>query len=337
MSVAPGRGSARRGGRRAPTAFATTVDYADHAQFESRATRITGPGYGSGGLLPQLRALVAIVAAALSEPALLLDSSAGSLHPDVLACALIGLLPRSRRARVVLMGCMWERSAGWRGRVERLVVRVADHGIDRYALQTTDELRTFPATWGIAPGKLRFCPYFATMEAEALDGALDGGHVFAGGNSHRDYGPLVEAARRFPDTPFILATHLLEDRDLPRNVVASPVPEERFADLMRTARIVVVPMRAGLVRGTGQQTYLNAMAMGKAVVVTDVAGVRGYLDDGATGVVVDGSADGYAGALERLLSSPAVREEMGARARAAARERYTYRAHVDRLLEILDD
>ena len=96
-------------------------------------------------------------------------------------------------------------------------------------------------------------------------------------------------------------------------------------------------MRAGLVRGTGQQTYLNAMAMGKPVVVSDVAGARGYVENGRTGLIVDGSAEGYVRALRRLLSSEAESSDMGARARTAVREHYTYRVHVDRLLEILDE
>ncbi len=328
-----------RTGQAMAASFATTVDYADHAEFERRARRITDPSYGDGGVLIQLRALKDILGAATRHRLLLLDSSAGSLHPDVAAAALLGLLPARYRPRIVLMGCMWSRSRGIRGSVEALLVRLADRSIVRYALQTDDEMISFPATWGLDPAKMRFCPYFATMDATSLDHAVAGTHVFAGGNSHRDYRPLIDAARHFPDTHFVLATDRLADVRLPHNVEAGLVTHARFVEMMRSAHIVVVALRPGLVRGAGQQTYLNAMAMGKAVVVADAAGVRGYIDDGRTGVICDGSRDGYVAALTGLLGPDGAPRAaaLGAAAREAVRTRFTYHAHVDRLLAILDD
>jgi glycosyltransferase involved in cell wall biosynthesis len=319
--------------------FGTTMDYGDHAVFERRARLVTDRRYDSGGVVAQARALWDILAVAAHGATLLLDSSAGSLHPDLLAAALLGFVPPLWRPPVVLMGCMWERRPGVRGLAQRLAIRLADRGISRYAVQTRDELCTFPEIWGVDPVKLRFVPYFWTMDEADLDGATIGDHVFAGGNSHRDYEPLLAAAESFPDTRFVLATNRLESAVLPANVEAGPVPHARFVELMQTARLVVVPLRPGLARGAGQQTYLNAMAMGKAVVVPDVAGVRNYVTAGVTGLVCEPSPTGYSEALAVLLG-PGGRDltmKMGDAARAASRPSYTYQAHVDRLLEVLED
>jgi hypothetical protein len=319
--------------------FGTTMDYGDHAAFERRARLVTDRSYDSGGLVPQARALWDIMAVAAHGVTLLLDSSAGSLHPDLLAAALLGFFPPRWRPSVVLMGCMWERRAGARGLAQRVAIRLADRGISRYAVQTQDELRTFPEIWGIDPHKLRFVPYFWTMDDADLDGATMGDHVFAGGNSHRDYKPLLAAAEGFPNTRFVLATNRLGNAVLPANVEAGPVPHARFVELMRSARLVVVPLRPGLTRGAGQQTYLNAMAMGKAVVVPDVAGVRNYVAPGVTGLVCEPTSAGYKDALAALLgvNGRELTIDIGDAARAAVRTSYTYHSHVDRLLEVLED
>jgi glycosyltransferase involved in cell wall biosynthesis len=61
------------------------------------------------------------------------------------------------------------------------------------------------------------------------------------------------------------------------------------------------------------------MAMARPVVATRVPGTREVVRDGDTGFLVDpADAEGFAGALERLLLDPALREAMGARGREVA-------------------
>ena len=79
---------------------------------------------------------------------------------------------------------------------------------------------------------------------------------------------------------------LIKGLDLPRNVeVVSPSPEG-FRQLMAQAKMVVIPMEEGLLQSAGQQTYLNAMMLKKPVIVSDIAGVRDYLEDKITGIIV---------------------------------------------------
>jgi len=109
---------------------------------------------------------------------------------------------------------------------------------------------------------------------------------------------------------------------------------------MRQATVVVVPIQGGLERSAGQQTYLNAMALGKPVVVTDTPGATDYVEDGITGLIVPpGDAEALRGALEWVLDE-ANREAvqtMAARAKDAARGRFTPTLYANRLLEIVKD
>jgi hypothetical protein len=76
-------------------------------------------------------------------------------------------------------------------------------------------------------------------------------HIFAGGNSRRNYLHYLDAIDSLRDFEFVIATNLLDDKTLPPNVRAGPVPQNEFARLMRTSRAVVVPMRRNLIRAVG--------------------------------------------------------------------------------------
>ena len=154
------------------------------------------------------------------------------------------------------------------------------------------------------------------------------GGVFAGGDSHRDYGPLIEAAREI-DSDFTLATGRLSGdqlASLPPNVSAGRLPHDDFMRRLRSAAVVVVALQGRSDRSAGEQTYLNAMVLGKPVIVVDTMGVREYVEDGKTGLVVPPAADPAAlTAALRWVLDPANEQEVAAmteRARAIALNRY---------------
>ncbi|RME99647.1 MAG: hypothetical protein D6768_14615, partial [Chloroflexi bacterium] len=189
----------------APVDFCTTMNYTDVPQFAARA-RLT-PRPPTGKLSDALKIAGRVLRLAWQEDTLLLASSWGRIHPDVLACAIIGFWPRRRRPVIVLSGCMWEPNRGLRGLLEKIVIKMADRAIHRYAVQSTEELTVFPQVWGVDPAKLRLCPFCVTLSHQELAAAnaplpasvqAHGDYIFAGGNSHRDYEPLLAAARQLP-------------------------------------------------------------------------------------------------------------------------------------------
>ena len=152
----------------------------------------------------------------------------------------------------------------------------------------------------------------------------------------RDYAPLFAAAAQIPAT-FTLAVQQQPLIPLPSNVHAGAVPRDEFLAAMRRSRVVVVPMRAGLARSAGQQTYLNAMAIGKLVVVTDTPGVRDYVEHGVTGLIVPpGDPAALTDALQWALATAnesAVRQ-IAAEGRRVARTRFSPMRHVEALLAV---
>jgi glycosyltransferase involved in cell wall biosynthesis len=81
--------------------------------------------------------------------------------------------------------------------------------------------------------------------------------------------------------------------------------------------------------------YLEAMSTGKPIVASTDSGIADIAQDGVHGLLVPPKdVDATARALDRLLGSPAERLEMGKNAEALVRDRLTWRANTDRLLQI---
>lgn len=318
--------------------FVTTVNYKDYPDYANRSIVLSKP---DTSLLGEIKFIPQLIKAIGQAKLFLLDSTSGKIHPDVLATILIQFLPWSRRPVIVFMGAMWQKDDGLKGAFQKLLLQLADKAIACYAVQSTDEIPLFSSTWRISESKLRFVPYFYTFTKNDLasPAPASGDFVFAGGNSHRDYLPYLEAIDALREYKFVIAAHLLGSRTLPPNVQAGPVSRDEFIRLMRASKAVVVPMKMGLIRAVGQQTYLNAMMLGKPTIVTQALGVRDHIKDGETAFVVDGTPGSYVRAIRRVFD-PANKAEIDRicqHSREVVLEQYNFEKHAARLLEILDE
>jgi glycosyltransferase involved in cell wall biosynthesis len=89
--------------------------------------------------------------------------------------------------------------------------------------------------------------------------------------------------------------------------------------LLSQSHIVCLPSyREGL-----PKALMEACAVGRAIVTTDVPGCRDVVENGVTGVLVpDRQVAPLAEALEKLISDPALRQRMGLAARARAEREF---------------
>lgn len=108
--------------------------------------------------------------------------------------------------------------------------------------------------------------------------------------------------------------------------------ETRHFNLFAAADIVALP-------STGYEDFPNvtieAMGLGKAVVATDVGGVKEQFENGTSGLLVPpGDAAALAAALGAACRDAALRERLGRAAAARFLERFTARASVERYLTL---
>jgi hypothetical protein len=251
------------------------------------------------------------------------------------------LAHRRRGPAIVITDATWSRGGSLADRALcRIGLRAVEGPRTVYCVLSSEETRTFPRTWGVDPRRVAFTPFYFTMSDEHLAAPTSrDGYVFAGGDSLRDYGPLLAAAPAL-GAPVTIASYGLAGRaGLPENVRAGPVPHAEFMELMRRASAVAVPLAPTRDRSAGQQTFLNAMALGKLVVVPDVIGVRDYVRHRRTGILVPpGDARALADALRWALdaANAAEVEEIGARAREDAFARFTPEHYVEHVMDVVE-
>ena len=117
-----------------------------------------------------------------------------------------------------------------------------------------------------------------------------------------------------------------ETRRLERELVGrpwarylGPVPHSAMPSLLATADIV---LNCSLSEGGMANAVLEAFALGRAVLASDIPGNRSLVEDGVTGLLFGSEAELGSG-VERLAADPALRRRLGDAGRRLVESRYT--------------
>jgi glycosyltransferase involved in cell wall biosynthesis len=112
------------------------------------------------------------------------------------------------------------------------------------------------------------------------------------------------------------------------------VPHDELLRQYERAAVVACPSRR---EGYGV-VCAEAMAHGRAVVVTPVGGMRDLVEHDVNGIVIPvGDIPALRGALERLLGDAELRARLGAAARETARERLSWETWTSAMLTVYKD
>ncbi len=217
-------------------------------------------------------------------------------------------------------------------------------GMSRILLHSKHQLYGIQQTLGIPAEKLALVPYFADGafwrprrgSAEKL--------VVSAGREQRDYETLVQACTH-PEIPLYIAdgsvhsphaNHRQPSR-WPANVQAGFADYVQLRDLYARAAVVAIPLLENDFQA-GVTTILEAMAMGKPIVVSATSGqgdVQGdVIEDGVTGMTVPpGDPSRLREAIRFLMDNPSERRRLGRNAREAFESRFTLDRYAAALLE----
>jgi glycosyltransferase involved in cell wall biosynthesis len=210
--------------------------------------------------------------------------------------------------------------------------------IDRILVHSPNQLDLLHDQLGLADDQIKVVPYGVDTEFWDDPGAReDGDLVASAGREHRDYRLLVEAVggrcRLFMADASAHNAHAQRSlpEQLPHGAQRRGLGLLELRQLYGRASIVVVPLLATSYP-FGITTLLEAMSMGKAVVVSDTEGLRGVIDNGRTGLVVPpGDGTALRDAVLGLLDDPRARARLGAAARKEAVLRFGLNQFVDAL------
>ena len=312
--------------------FATTLDFPEREEWVSRGMCLTTDGPGPVVLFAR------IVRAARSGMLLVLN---GFSVVDRLASAV--LARRRGGPTIILTDCNWKRgvnpldrlwtAAGIRSLRGRNVV---------FCVDSTETVDIFARIWSVDPSRIRVLHWYHGLTEEQLaQKPTHDGPIFSGGRSLRDYRALLSCAPSLSKGVLIAASRsaLPADVPIPPNVRVVTLPHDGFISAMRDASVVVVPLVGAADRSAGETTYLDAMAMGKLTVVTDSVGVRDYVEDGRTVLLVPpGDPAALRSAIEWALdpANAMAVNKIRLNAQQRARSDFGQVSHVCQILEIID-
>lgn len=213
---------------------------------------------------------------------------------------------------------------------------------------------------GLRPDQIMLMPYHVDTGFWRPDTGRALTHIASAGREFRDYATLIEAVRGMAVRVEIAAGSLWSTRRmdvgsdaLPTNVGVARRSYAELRDVYASAHFVVVPLhevdfQAGII------TILEAMAMGKAVIVSRTSGQTGavsgrllaggrFVEIGEhasrdeTGIyVTPGDPAALRAAIEHLVARPDEARRMGEAGRAIAESAFSLERFVERLAGVID-
>src|SRR5919198_2018345 len=109
-----------------------------------------------------------------------------------------------------------------------------------------------------------------------------------------------------------------------------PVPHAEMGALLALGDVV---LNCSISEGGMANSVLEALALGRAVLASDIEGNRSLIEDGVTGFLF-GDADEFEHRAELLASDPALRARLGAAGRAMVERRYPAAREIDGYLDV---
>jgi glycosyltransferase involved in cell wall biosynthesis len=168
--------------------------------------------------------------------------------------------------------------------------------------------------------------------------ALDTPYVSAIGGNARDYQTLLEASRLLPDVPmvWVVRPENVSKLDLPPHVhILTNVPYPKAMNVLKHSGLTVVPLRDSQVP-CGHITFVSAMLLEKAIVVTGSSGISDYVKDGWNGLLCrPQDAQDLAAKIRTLWNDSEKRDQLGANGFKFAKEHCCERLIREDMLEIL--
>lgn len=176
--------------------------------------------------------------------------------------------------------------------------------------------------------------FFRPMEDEPED------YILAVGQEQRDYRTLQKALAGTGIKLIVVASSHWSTYRLPvfgdkYTQIVKNIPYTLLRSLYARARLVVIPLNC-VDYAAGANSILEAMAMGKPVIVSHTAGINEYIVDGETGVFVKpGDSTVLREKILSLWSDFPAQKQLGANARKAIETKMNLHIYVENVVEII--
>ncbi len=218
--------------------------------------------------------------------------------------------------------------------------------IDIFLVYSRHQKKFIEDRWGIDDDRVIWTPFmvddvfFAPDKVQAFRGARP--RICAVGLERRDYPTLLEAVRGLDCDVIIAAASpwskykdSSKARSLPQNVRRKKFSQYDLRQVYADFEFLVMPLEPVDFQA-GVTAMLEAFAMGKPIVCSDVPGQRDVVVDSVNGLYAKaGDPAGLRACILRLLEAPRDCARMGASGRRLVENEMNLDRYVERLAEIV--
>lgn len=250
-------------------------------------------------------------------------------------CALVGTGARPHVATEILLDETRSSSLAWR--MKRALRRLAFAQTAAVIVFSKGERELYSRELQLPLDRVRFVPFHTNIQQPRFTAA--GTYGFAAGRSLRDYRTFFAAVETIK-FPFIVVA----DRDsvahlrIPDNVeLHCDVPRSKYLELLEGSLFVTVPLEAEY-RSSGQVVVLEAAALGKPVIASNVVGVRDYISHGVDGLLVPpGDPEALRSSIQSLIADDAMGQRLARSAMRRVKRDHTFDVFVAECMSILSE
>jgi glycosyltransferase involved in cell wall biosynthesis len=208
------------------------------------------------------------------------------------------ILPRPRRTVAMAVFVHDERVR----RVVNLLLRAMRPKDVEFITFSKGEGRNLIERVGVPAEHVHHVLYRGSGEEPASRRSVDGGYVFSGGYSNRDYDTLLAAVAGLDCEVVVVASALNEIDAVPGNVrLHVDISWEDFDELISACAVLVIPLRDGG-EASGQNVLFRGIHHGRPVIATRHEALVDYLGDDYPGFVAAADPIALCEAIERAIA-----------------------------------
>lgn len=258
-----------------------------------------------------------------------------NIQHALVSCLIKRLWPFGAPRIMVLETRMDDPSPTLKWKAKRALQRFAFQSVDLICVSARQEIDIYGERLRLPTNKFQFVPWHTNV-LDPQVASSEGDYIFSAGRTGRDWHTFLDAVRGMPWKVVVVSSRAaMPLHSVPDNVtVYSDIPHSQYLHLLENARVVVVPLETH-VYSSGQVAFLEAMALGKPVVATDVVGTEDYIEDNVNGLLVPPYSSGaIREAIRRILGDHELADRMRRRAVERVIERHTLDAYVSTILRL---
>ncbi|MCX2574020.1 glycosyltransferase [Pedobacter sandarakinus] len=257
-------------------------------------------------------------------------------------CLITRIFPREEQ--VTIAGFLFEdKSNKFYLRARKAFVNFSYKNTDRIIVYSNNEVKYYSTIFPSLTKKFYFVEYgrdFDIFEENVYQ--FESNYYSSGGVSNRDFVTLLEASKlllsKYPQLVCNIATR-------PQGIAAESAPEnvnvlyniriDTFGSFLKKSLFVVLPL-ANTKLSAGHMALLEAMSLGKVILITDIPSVRDYVNECQVFFYAPENPMDLAEKIEHIYLNLGS-EDVGNKAQAAFKsysKSYTFGSLLKRLVEL---